>query len=288
MITRWLCLLLFVLAAPIVPTALGQGAYPPRSDAFINDYAELLTAADAANVRTMLSDLQAAHGVEAVVVTIDSIGDYGTGDTTIESFATGLFNTWGIGDKTRNDGVLLLVAVKDRKVRVELGAGYGSDPSREMQAVIDRYVLPKFRDSDHSGGIRLGTQAMIAKLTDQPMPEIGDIPPTRAPFASTGPGATSTRDADSNLGGLLLVAVMAIGVFALIRQAVNGSESGGWSSDQDTGDDDNHWNRTDNNRRSSWTSSSRHSSSSSSSSRSSSSSGKGGGRSSGGGASGSW
>ena len=290
MTTRWLCLLLFVLAAPIVPTAHGQGAYPPRSDTFINDYAALLTADDAAAVRSLLSDLQTSHGIEAVVVTIDSIGDYGTGDATIESFATGLFNAWGIGDATKNDGMLLLVAVKDRKVRVELGSGYGSGPSSEMQAVIDRYVLPKFRSSDYSGGIRIGTQAMIAKLTDQPLPETGDIPPTRAPFASTGSGASSTRDADSSLGGLLLVAVMAFAVFALIRQAVNGSVSGGWSSDQDNddSDDDNRWNRTENNRRSSWTSSSRRSSSSSSSSRSSGSSSKGGGRSSGGGASGSW
>jgi uncharacterized membrane protein YgcG len=290
MMRRWLLVLFFVLLLPVVPSVLGQGAYPPRSDMFVNDYAELLTEADASDVQQLLSDLQAAHGVEAVVVTINSIADYDTGDTTIEAFATGLFNTWGIGDATKNDGVLLLVAVKDRKVRVELGSGYGSGPSSEMQAVIDRYVLPKFRANAYSAGILIGTQAMIAKLTDQPLPETGDVPPTRVPFASTGSGTTSTRNTDSSLGGLLLVAVMAIGVFALIRLAVNGSDSEGWSSDQDNHDDDDHrWNRTDSNRRSSWTSSSHRSSSSgSSSNRSSSSSRKGGGRSSGGGASGSW
>lgn len=286
---RWLSLVVFALMLPFAASALGQGAYPSRDDTFVNDYAALLTTGDAAAVRTMLSDLQTARGIEAVVVTINSIGDYETGDTTIESFATGLFNAWGIGDATKNDGVLLLVAVKDRKVRIELGAGYGSGPSQEMQAVIDRYVLPKFRDSDYSGGIRLGTQAMIAKLTDQPMPETGDVSPTRVPSASTSSTATSTRtETSSPLEGLLVLGVAATVVFVIVKAANDhGTDSGGWSTDQDDDDDDNRRNRTSSHR-SSWTSSSHRSSSSSSSSRSSSSSHRGGGKSSGGGASGSW
>lgn len=278
---RWLFVLLFVLALPVAPVALGQGAYPSRSDTFLNDYAKLLTETDAAAVQAMLSDLQAAHGIEAVVVTIDSISDYDTSNTTIEAFATGLFNTWGIGDATKNNGVLLLVAVKDRKVRVELGSGYGSGPSQEMQAVIDRYVLPKFRNSDYSGGIRLGTQALIAKLTDQPMPETGDIPAASAPSASTNYGAPSNRTTDSSVWLPFVLLLGAMLGFYVIGKAFRGESSY-------DGDDD------DNRRSSSWSSSSHSSSSySSSSSRSSSShsnsnSRSGGGKSSGGGASGSW
>jgi uncharacterized protein len=285
MTRRWLILLLVVLVWPFAPSTLAQGGYPQRDDPVINDYAALLTTDDAAVVRMLLSDLQTAHGIEAVVVTIDSIGDYETGDTTIESFATGLFNTWGIGDKTRNDGVLLLVAVKDHKVRIELGSGYGSEPSSEMQAVIDRYVLPKFRNNNYSAGILLGTQAMIAKLTDQPMPETGDIAPTPLSYTSTGSGTTSTRtNTGSDVDGLLVLLAVMLGGYAVIMRLVRGSDSDGGSSDQ--ADDSN-----DDNRRSSWTSSSDHHSSSSSSSHSSSSSSsssKGGGSSSGGGASGSW
>lgn len=275
----------FILTLAIVPVALGQGAYPTRDDPLVNDYAELLTASDAADVRAALTDLQATHGIEAVVVTLGSIGDYETGDTTIESFATGLFNTWGIGDATKNNGVLLLVAVNDRQVRVELGAGYGSGPSQEMQAVIDRYLLPKFRASDYSGGILLGTRALIAKLTNQPMPETGDLEPTRVPSSSTSSGSTSTRSrSTAALEGVLVLGVAATVVFFVIKMVNDrGTDSGGWSSGQDD-DDDEREERTSSHRRSSWSSSSR-----SSSSRSSSSSRRrGGGKSSGGGASGSW
>jgi uncharacterized protein len=273
---RWLFVLLFVLALPVAPIVLGQGAYPSRSDTFLDDYAKLLTESDAAAVRTMLTDLQTTHGTEAVVVTIGSISDYETGDTTIEAFATGLFNAWGIGDAAKNDGVLLLVAINDRKVRIELGSAYGSGPSQEMQAVIDRYVLPKFRDSDYSGGIRLGTQAMIAKLTDQPMPETGDIPPASAPSASTNYGAPSNRTTDSSVWLPFVLLLGAMLGFYVIGKTLRGESSY-------DGDDD------DSRRSSSWSSSSHSSSSSrSSSSRSSSSSNKGGGKSSGGGASGSW
>ena len=268
----------------LVPAVLGQGAYPAREDQFVNDYAELLTASDAAEVRAALTDLQATHTIEAVVVTIGSISDYATGDTTLESFATGLFNAWGIGDAAKNNGVLLLVAVNDRQVRVELGAGYGSGPRQEMQAVIDRYLLPKFRASDYSGGILIGTRALIAKLTDRPMPETGDIAPTRAPSSPSTSGSTSTRSRSNGaLVGVLVLGVAATVVFFVIKMANDrGTDSGGWSSGHDDDDDDD---RSSSHRRSSWSSSSRHSSSSRSSS---SSRRSGGGSSSGGGASGSW
>jgi uncharacterized protein len=57
-------------------------------------------------------------GSEAAVVVIDT-----TGDESIEEYANGLFREWGIGNKQKNNGVLLLVAVKDRKMRIEVGYG---------------------------------------------------------------------------------------------------------------------------------------------------------------------
>ena len=113
----------------------------------------------------MFADLKHDTGVEAVVVTIDSIGDYDTGDETIESFATNLFNTWGIGDRERNDGVLILVAVKDRGVRVEISAGYGDTRNAGMQEVINEHMLPHFKEENYSRGIYLGARAVVGKLT---------------------------------------------------------------------------------------------------------------------------
>ncbi|MDP2898857.1 MAG: TPM domain-containing protein [bacterium] len=145
------------------PTA--ENSYPQPQDNYVNDYAGLVTERHAGQIRKRFGKLERKRGVEAVVVTINSIRDYPTGDTTIESFATNLFNTWGIGHTEKNDGVLILVAVQDRECRIELGAGYGRRYDLAMQSVIDKKMIPYFKKGDYSAGIYKGACAAVGKLT---------------------------------------------------------------------------------------------------------------------------
>jgi len=142
-----------------------QGGYPQSTDRYVNDYAGVLTGGDTQKIRTMFANLEEQTGIEAVAVTINSIRDYGTRDETIETFATHLFNTWGIGDRVKNNGVLILVAIQDRAVRIELGAGYGREYNTAMKRVIDETMIPAFRQNDYSKGIYQGSRATIAGLT---------------------------------------------------------------------------------------------------------------------------
>jgi uncharacterized protein len=142
-----------------------QGGYPQSTDRYVNDYAGVLTGGDSQKIRTMFANLEEQTGIEAVAVTIDSIRDYDTRDETIETFATHLFNTWGIGDRVKNNGVLILVAIQDRAVRIELGAGYGREYNTAMKRVIDGTMIPAFRQNDYSRGIYQGSRAAIAGLT---------------------------------------------------------------------------------------------------------------------------
>lgn len=151
--------------------ANAQGGYPQPTDNYVNDYAGVLTANDAQNIHTMLAQLEDELSVEATVVTIGSIQDYDTDDQTIESFATHLFNTWGIGNRVENNGVLILVAINDRQVRIELGEGYGREYNPAMQRVIDEHMLPAFRQGNYSGGIYQGARAAIASLIGR-QPEV--------------------------------------------------------------------------------------------------------------------
>jgi len=146
-----------------IPTA--ESAYPQAQDNYVNDWAGVLTEGHSGRIRKMFEKLERRRGVEAVVVTINSIRDYPTGDATIESFATNLFNTWGIGHREKNDGVLILVAVQDRECRIELGAGYATRYDSAMKSVIDRKMIPCFKKGDYSAGIYKGAFAAIAKLT---------------------------------------------------------------------------------------------------------------------------
>ncbi len=159
--------LLVVLLAVIVLSAgpvHAQSGYPARVDPYVNDLASLLTADHTASLRSLFSELKTDNGVEIVVVTLDSIHDYATGDASIESFATNLFNTWGVGAAQKNDGVLILVAWKDREVRIEVGAGYGDSLNADMQTIIDEQMIPAFRNENYSQGIYDGARAVSRRL----------------------------------------------------------------------------------------------------------------------------
>lgn len=158
-------LIVILLSSLDSTTVKGQGGYPSPTDDYVNDYTSVLNEPDTEGIRKMFKELENKTGIEAVVVTINSIRDYGTGDTTIESFATNLFNIWGIGHKRENNGVLILVAVKDRKCRIELGAGYGRRYDSLMKQVIDTNMIPYFKADDYSRGIYEGARAVIEKVT---------------------------------------------------------------------------------------------------------------------------
>jgi uncharacterized membrane protein YgcG len=176
-----------------------QGDYPPARDPYVNDYAGVMDPQHIREIRTMLTDLNEEADIQATVLTVNSIKEYQTDDETIESFATHLFNSWGIGDRATNNGVLILVAVKDRKVRIELGSGYGSQYNAPMKDVIDEYMLPAFRSNEYGRGIHQGAQAVISRLT-------GVWPGGEEKTTSSAPGWS--------LAGAI-PAVMAIGIFCI-------------------------------------------------------------------------
>jgi uncharacterized protein len=143
---------------------LAQSKYPTPQDKYVNDYANVLEPNVAKELRNRLQDLERERGIEGTILTINSIKNYDTGDKTLEGFATNLFNVWGIGNKERNDGFLILMTIDDRMVRIELGKGYGNEFNREAQRVINQEMIPAFRDKAYSQGIYAGTLSTIAAV----------------------------------------------------------------------------------------------------------------------------
>ncbi|MEZ4672420.1 MAG: TPM domain-containing protein [Anaerolineae bacterium] len=156
-----LCLLLAALVVPV----LAQSGYPSRGDTYINDFNTMMPSDLEAKLRGWLTDLKTQNGIEMTVVTINSIKDYGTQSSTIEQFATNLFNRWGIGERATNKGVMLLVARSDRKVRLELGSGYSSSYDSRAKGVIDEFILPSFKQENYEAGIEKGVRGTIYMLT---------------------------------------------------------------------------------------------------------------------------
>jgi uncharacterized protein len=159
------CLAIILGVTLSIPKAQAQNEYPSPTNDYVNDYANALSQADMEAIRKMFQDLEYQTGIEAVVVTVNSIGDYHTKDATIEAFATNLFNAWGIGHKKENNGILILVAVKDRKCRIELGRGYEKRYDSIMKQVIDEKMIPYFKTDDYSRGIYEGARDAVEKVT---------------------------------------------------------------------------------------------------------------------------
>jgi len=140
-------ILLFVTAAYADPK------FPPLTGRVVDD-AHLLTAADKAAIEADLKALEAKSSDQLVVYTTNSLQGY-----PIEDYGYQLGRAWGIGQKGTNNGVLLIVAPKDRKVRIEVGRGLEPQLTDLMTSLIIRNtILPEFRRGNFSAGIKAGVR----------------------------------------------------------------------------------------------------------------------------------
>ena len=139
-----LALVTVAQAAPKYPALTGQ----------IVDAANLITPEDEAAI---LADLKALEGTstdQVAVVTVPSLEGY-----PIEDYGIGLARQWQIGQKDKDNGLLLLVAPNERRVRIEVGRRLEPIMTDILSAaIIDTAILPRFRRGDFSGGIRAGVQ----------------------------------------------------------------------------------------------------------------------------------
>jgi uncharacterized protein len=146
----------------LLPFQAVAQTYPDYTSTYVNDFAGLLGPESEARITDMLKQVRDERGVEITVATINGLSKYGEG-LTIESFATGLFNTWGVGDAVRNDGILVLVSFSDREMRVELGRGYPASFDDRVKRVIDHHFIPWFKSGDYENGIEAGIAETIKR-----------------------------------------------------------------------------------------------------------------------------
>lgn len=154
----FLAALLLLIAVP----AWAQ-TFPPLTGRVV-DQANLLDPAQEADIIAKSDALEKASGRQFVVATVSSLEG-----RDIQDYGYRLGRHWGIGTDEKNDGVLLLVAPNERKVRIEVG--YGLEPyltDALSSVIINRAILPKFRDGDMAGGIVAGADAIIQQVSLPP------------------------------------------------------------------------------------------------------------------------
>lgn len=136
------------------PLVQAQTALPPKpaTSIYVQDYAKVLTSQTKATINAYSAAIADKTKAQIVVVTIPTLDG-----TPLENFSLDLMRKWGIGDKEKNNGVLLLVAVQDRQSRIEVGYGLeGALPDGLTGRIQDQVMLPFFRKGDYDRGIMQG------------------------------------------------------------------------------------------------------------------------------------
>jgi uncharacterized protein len=124
------------------------------------DQANLLSPAEEQRLSAASEAVQREVGPQFVIVTVSSLQG-----RTIADYGVQLGRTWGIGSRARNDGILLIVAPSERKVRIEVGYGLERRVTDPFAArVLRERIVPRFRDGDFPGGIMAGSEAIVARL----------------------------------------------------------------------------------------------------------------------------
>ena len=149
--------IIVLLCAGLAALAAGFPALTGR----IVDQANIIAPATRSALEQRLADLEAKSGIQLVVATVTSL----EGEE-IEPYANELFRAWKLGEKTKNNGVLLLVAPTERRVRIEVGYGLeGTLTDALSKVIIANAIAPRFREGDFGGGISRGVDDIITVLT---------------------------------------------------------------------------------------------------------------------------
>jgi len=145
----------FLLSLVISTQALALDL--PALRGHVNDYAGMLSPARAAALEQQLSDFERSDSTQIVVLTIPTLGG-----ESIEEFSIKVAEAWKIGQKGVDNGVILLVAKAERKVRIEVGRGLeGKLTDLVSGRIIRADIAPKFKTGDFDGGIAAGVNALI-------------------------------------------------------------------------------------------------------------------------------
>jgi uncharacterized membrane protein YgcG len=162
---------LFLCFVFLVVLPLG-GAYAydlpekPETNVHIVDQAKIIDATTELQVQRLAAQLKRDRGISMVVVTIEELpkkrrrSSRGLRTMTIEEYGNVLFNTWGIGYRAHNYGILLVVAVKDKKARIQFGSDWRHEYDDEAQNVMDTILVPAFKREHYAEGVLDGVNAL--------------------------------------------------------------------------------------------------------------------------------
>jgi uncharacterized protein len=178
--------------------------FPEKSGKLVTDQTQTLKPEQIAQLERKLVAYDDSTSNQIAVVIVKTVGDYD-----INEYALELGRKWGIGGKTKNNGVILLVAIGDRKMSIQTGYGLeGALPDIYTKRIIENDIKPYFKDGDYYSGIEAGTNSIISL--------------TKGEYKNDQPKAKSSRNKGSS-GFIVLVIIIIIVI--ILRKGGGGGGS---------------------------------------------------------------
>ena len=200
----------------------------PGQREFIQDLAGLIDENHQQEIKQAADKILTQTGNPIIVVTINKMADHlDKGKTLrIETFAHFLFDQWEIGSveiegidpETLNRGILLLISKGDRKARIQLGAGWGRQADGVCKQIMDRVIVPKFKQGNFSEGIKNGFESLAGMLTQGENIQVG----------GSYEGERYHQIGDREPNYLLYIGLAVLGIFTIISLVRSGQSGWAW------------------------------------------------------------
>ena len=159
----FLVLLTLLLSSVFSLSVLAEDKDLPVASGYLNDFAGVINSQDQNSITNFVRELENKTTTQVAVVTVDT-----TQPEAIEQYAVRLFKKWGIGQKGKDNGVLFLIANKDRALRIEVGYGLeGVLTDAICSGIINQIVIPLFKQGQISTGILEGTKAIVSLVAKE-------------------------------------------------------------------------------------------------------------------------
>lgn len=162
---KWLVWLLMGLYTICGGIAWAEPQIPPAptTSIYVQDYAGVLSADTKAKINNLSTQLAAKTKAQIVVVTIPSLEGTPPAD-----YALAVLRQWGVGDKTLNNGIVMLVGINDHKSRIEVGYGLeGPLPDAKVGQIQDDYMIPFFKKGEYDKGILNGYTVLVGEVAKE-------------------------------------------------------------------------------------------------------------------------
>lgn len=154
--------LFFLLVSMVVfPAAVIFAAGVPKQQGWVNDFAGIISIQDKEKLTSLIEEVEQKTSAEIAVVIVESIAPYDE-----KEYSRLLFDNWKIGKKDKNNGVLVLVAVKEKLWRIDIGYGLEGDLSDSFCGRVGReYMVPYFKNGQFGKGLYYGVAAITKEIT---------------------------------------------------------------------------------------------------------------------------